>query len=661
MMQNNRPSQSPTSIPDNNLSLEELNTYFFQAPVAIALISADDYRFTAVNQRYLDLVGWTREEIMGRRAFEIMPEQESSLKHLLDEVVRTGERYQANEFRLVNISRGKTGTDYFNFACEPVKDSSGKVTGVFVSGFNVSEQVEAKFKLQENEHQLRLFADAMPVLISYIDRNECYQLTNKRYEEWFGESSDQVKGINMREMLGEKAYAAIVPYVHRALAGERVTYETKVHYKNKGETYIHATYIPDIAINNEVKGFYVLVEDITERRLADDKIKESESHFRKMTDTVPAIIWITDKNGNCTYLNKYWYDTTGQTEEEALGLGWLKATHPEDHNSAEKAFIEANADRKEFITTFRLRHANGQYRWVIDRGSPRFDAAGNYEGMTGSVVEIHQQKEAEEKIRESESNYRNLAAQLEKLVAERTRELQRSNEDLQQFAHVASHDLKEPVRKVKTFVDKLLQDHRTEIPEKALNYLKKIDRSCDRMNTMIEGVLQYSTLNALESASETVDVADLIESIESDLEVVITKKNARIIKKTLAPINGSPILLYQLFYNLINNALKFCLPDNIPIITISSRPAVSAEIQTAGCDVNSNYLYITVTDNGIGFEEHEAERIFGTFIRLHAKDQFEGTGLGLSLCRTIVLRHGGAIWAKGEKNKGATFSILLPA
>ena len=661
MTQNSNQSLHPTAHPDHIQTFEELNRYFFLAPVAIAVVNGHDHRFSVANQLYLDLVGRKREEIIGRPAFEVMPEFESTLKPLLDEVLRTGERYQANEFRLENISKGKNSIDYFNFVYEPVKDANGKATGVFVSGFNVTEQVEAKLKLQENEHRLRLFADAMPVLISYVDRNERYQLTNRRYEEWFGEPSEKVKGLTMREMVGEKAYAAIHPYVRRALAGERVTYESRVHYRKKGETYIHATYIPDIARNNEVRGFYVLVEDVTERRLADDKIRESESHFRKMTDTVPAIIWITDKSGYCTYLNKYWYDLTGQNEEEALGFGWLKATHPEDSEGAAKEFVEANANQKEFHTTYRLRHADGQYRWVIDRGSPRFDAAGNFDGMTGSVVEIHQQKEAEEKIRDSESKYRSLAEQLEKLVDERTLELQRSNEDLQQFAHVASHDLREPVRKVKTFIDKLFREYHAELPEKALDYLKRIDRSCDRMNTMVEGVLQYSTLNALEGVSERMDLTDLIETIASDLEVVITKKGAIIEKNNLTAIKGSPILLYQLFYNLINNSLKFSLPDQIPVITISARPALAAEVLTAGCDLNFKYLHITLADNGIGFDQHEAEKIFGTFTRLHAKDQFEGTGLGLSLCRNIVVRHGGAIWAKGEKNNGATFSVLLPA
>jgi PAS domain S-box-containing protein len=660
MTQNDDSVTNLTSISDSSQTSADLNRYFSHAPLAIAVVSSERYHFTVANAPYLALISKTYEEVIGKPAFDVLPELESSLKPLLDDVVCTGERYQANEFPLDFIKDGVKTRDFFNFIYEPIKDYRGNVTGVFVTGQKVTDQVEAKLKLQENQHQLRMFADAMPVLISYIDRNERYQLTNKLYEEWFGESGDKVKGMSMLEMLGVKAYEAIHPYVVRALAGERVTYESKVHYRNKGETYIHATYIPDKAANNEVRGFFVLVEDVTERRLTDDKIKKSESHFRKMTDTVPAIIWLTDKTGYCTYLNKYWYDTTGQTEKEALGFGWLNATHRDDSESAEKAFVEANANQTEFLTTYRLRHANGEYRWVIDRGSPRYDAAGKFEGMTGSVVEIHQQKEAEEKIRESGSQYRALAEQLEKLVGERTRELQRSNEDLQQFAHVASHDLKEPVRKVKTFIDKLLLDYQSEIPAKALEYLKKIDKSCDRMNTMVEGVLQYSKMNALDNVSEKVDVADLIENIESDLEVVITRKNANIIKHELPQVNGSPILLYQLFYNLINNSLKFSLDGIAPVITISSRKPTTTEVQTAGPDSATSYVLITVADNGIGFEEHAGEKIFGTFTRLNAKDQFEGTGLGLALCRTIVTRHGGAIWAQGENNKGATFSILLP-
>ncbi|RAW02096.1 PAS domain S-box protein [Pseudochryseolinea flava] len=657
MIQNDRDAHSP-AVKNSEIATAEFHNYFVHAPVAIATMHAQ--RFTVANHRFAELIGKSTDQIIGRSLDDVMPEVAAAILPSLNEALTTGIRAYASEVPLPDRSKDKT-LGYFNLVFDPTKDTQGNTTGIFISAIDVTEQVVAKLRLQENDWQLRLFADAMPVLISYVDRNERYQLTNKHYEEWFGESAEHVKGMSMLEMLGEKAYAAIHPYVARALAGERVSYESKVNYKKKGETYIHATYIPNIASSNEVLGFYVLVEDITERRITDDKIKQSESQFRRMTDTVPAIIWLTNKTGYCTYLNKHWYDATGQTQEEALGFGWLTATHPEDSPGAEATFLEANADQKDFSATYRLKHADGQYRWVIDRGSPRFDNAGNFEGMTGSVVEIHQQKEAEGKIRESELQYRLLAEQLEQLVEARTRELQRSNEDLQQFAHVASHDLKEPVRKVKTFVDRLIYDYSSEIPEKALEYLKKIDKSCDRMNTMVEGVLKYSTLTSLEDNIEKVDIAELIRNIESDLEVVIEKKKASIEKINLPTIQGSNILLYQLFYNLINNSLKFSIANRAPVISISAHAANEQEILSAGLISSKQYYTIRITDNGIGFSAQHADKIFKVFMRLNSKDQFEGTGLGLSLCKTIVERHQGAIWATGENLKGATFTILLPA
>jgi hypothetical protein len=893
-------------------SLEHLNNYFLQAPVAIAVITSGNYRFAVANDMYLQTIGRSREEIVNRPAFEVMPELKDQLKHILDKVIDTGVGFRAYEYKIENIVDGKLQTDYYNFVYEPVKDSQGITTGVFVSGYNITEQVHAKIQLLGSEQQMRTVANAMPILISYLDKDERYQFNNKWYEDWFGESSDRVKGRSLQELLGEEAYKTIQPYVRRALAGERVSFESKINYRKHGETYIHATYIPDISSKNEVRGFYALVEDITERRLAHDKVKQSEFHFRRLADTVPASIWITNKDGYCTYLNKHWYELTGQSEQEALGFGWLTATHPDDVQAAKEAFIKANSDQVEFNSTYRLKHADGQYRWVVDRARPRYDDAGNYEGLTGSVIDIHQEKQGEERIRiseakyrnlfntmeqgfciievifdekkkpvdyrfvevnpvfgehtglqhalsktarellpnleqhwfdmyanvaltgesirfsegsevmgrwfdvyafkvgepgsshvailfsdvsdrkkseqklrrseesfralvtatsnviyrmspdwtamqnlqgngflsdtgepvkdwllhyihpaehervkkqineaiqtksvfelehqvlrtdgtigwtfsraipvldpkgniiewfgaasdiserkftaqalqESENRYRSLANQLEKLVAERTMELQRSNEELQQFAHVASHDLREPVRKVKTFIDRLILHYSKELPERAIEYLKKIDRSCDRMNTMVEGVLQYSSLNAMDAVYEQVDLRNIIETIETDLEVVIAKNNAVVNKEKLPTVTGSPFLLYQLFYNLINNSLKFSSKDRDPVITVTCSNPTIEEVSQADMDGHARYVKLSVKDNGIGFHNEDAQLIFGTFTRLHAKDQYEGTGLGLTLCKTIVIKHGGAMWAEGELDKGATFNILLPA
>jgi PAS domain S-box-containing protein len=247
---------------------------------------------------------------------------------------------------------------------------------------------------------------------------------------------------------------------------------------------------------------------------------------------------------------------------------------------------------------------------------------------------------------------------LEQEVKYRTQELsqlnlslQRSNEDLQQFAHVASHDLKEPVRKIRTFGSRLQDEYGEILPDRARQFLDKIHNATERMFSMIDGVLSYSVLNASEQPIEELDLNEIVKNIESDLEISIQQKKATIKKGPLPTVEGAPVLIYQLFYNLLNNALKFSQAGVPPVIYISG--------QVAGSPVHP-MAEIGIADNGIGFDQQHADTIFETFSRLNSKDKFEGTGLGLSLCKKIVERHHGTIAAMGIKNKGAVFSITLP-
>ncbi|WP_217602296.1 ATP-binding protein [Chitinophaga sp. GbtcB8] len=247
---------------------------------------------------------------------------------------------------------------------------------------------------------------------------------------------------------------------------------------------------------------------------------------------------------------------------------------------------------------------------------------------------------------------------LEQEVKNRTHELQelnialqQSNEDLQQFAHVVSHDLKEPVRKIKTFSNRLQYEYGDLLPEKGRTFLDKVQHATERIFSMIEGVLSYSTLNAAEQKLEKVDLNKTLANIEEDLEVSIQQKRARIVRNELPIVEGASILIYQLFYNLINNSLKFARTDELPVIRITC-----STLREGGQD----YVEVAVTDNGIGFEQEYAKRIFDTFTRLNAKDKFEGTGLGLALCKKIVERHHGSITATGIRDEGAVFTILLP-
>lgn len=200
-----------------------------------------------------------------------------------------------------------------------------------------------------------------------------------------------------------------------------------------------------------------------------------------------------------------------------------------------------------------------------------------------------------------------------------------------------------------------------DLSEKAKTYLGKIETAANRMYDMIDGVLLYSSLSADRIVDEKVNLNEVIKNIENDLEVVIQQKKAILDYKNLPIVQGSGILMYQLFYNLVNNSLKFSNAKTIPHIIIGSEIVSAKALSThKSLPSNQQYVHITVRDNGIGFDQNEAERIFKTFTRLNSKDQYEGTGLGLALCKKIVERHHGIIYAEGRNDEGATFTIILP-
>lgn len=240
---------------------------------------------------------------------------------------------------------------------------------------------------------------------------------------------------------------------------------------------------------------------------------------------------------------------------------------------------------------------------------------------------------------------------LKEELAKRATELQRSNDDLRQFAHVTSHDLKEPVRKISTFYSRIIREYGSSLPEDVKNYLGRIKSATTRMTEMIEGVLHYSKLDSDVEPLQSVNLNKIIELIRTDLEVLIEHKQAEIISHNLPVINANTVLIYQLFYNLVLNSLKFA-KENVPArITIASSEIVNDD---------AVYLRIQVSDNGIGFETEHAEMIFNTFARLNAAEAYDGSGIGLALCKKIVERHHGTISAKGIPGEGAIFTIVLP-
>ena len=310
--------------------------------------------------------------------------------------------------------------------------------------------------------------------------------------------------------------------------------------------------------------------------------------------------------------------------------------YPEDKAIRKDAHIEALTNGGNLFYEARVVHEDESLHWVRVKGKVIFNAHNEPVSLIGIAQDITEQKI--------------LSEELELLVQKKTDELQRSNSDLLQFAHIVSHDLKEPVRKIKMFND-LLKSEPQKTIEESLVYIDKVDTATKRMTLLINGILEYSTMNASNYPIEEIDLNVTIEDISTDLELMIQEKQAILIKDEFPKIQGVPILIHQLFYNLINNALKFSKSTEPPHIIISAKLIEVEKVKS---------IAISVKDKGIGISAAFSEKIFDAFHRLHSKSEFEGNGLGLSLCQKIAKRHNGSIKVIGEENVGCEFIVTLP-
>jgi len=385
------------------------------------------------------------------------------------------------------------------------------------------------------------------------------------------------------------------------------------------------------------------------------ELRASEASFRLLTEVMPQIVWTARPDGFLDYYNQRWTDYTGMTVEQTQGWGWQPVLHPDDVEKTTEVWRHATQSGEAYQVEYRFKRASdGVYRWHLGRAMPMRDESGNITKWFGTCTDIDDQKRAQQELQRSHEELENRVAErtaeLARANQSQTRllvELERSNGELQDFASVASHDLQEPLRKIQAFGDRLKTRCEADLSDDGKLYLDRMQDAARRMGILILDLLELARVTSKAQPFAPVDLSEIAGEVVSDLELRLEQSGGKIELGALPTIDADRLQMRQLMQNLLANALKFRNLDALPIVRVES--------ETVG-----DKCRLTISDNGIGFDDKHAERIFTMFQRLHGRDAYEGTGIGLAIVKKIVERHGGEISAHSGEGQGATFVVTLP-
>ena len=498
-----------------------------------------------------------------------------------------------------------------------------------------------------NEANLSIFADVIPQIVWEAQPGGSCVYFNRRWYDYTGLTRETSLGTAWDMAVHPEDRTPCIERWKRATeTGERFEIEYRLRGAHGQYRWFLSRGVPQCNHEGMIVSWLGTSTDIDDQRRTQQEFQRGEAQFRLLAGAIPQMVWMADSRGGVHYLNQQWFDYTGLTYEQARGWEWLQVVHPDDRENSHAQWAQAVEQGSYLEVEQRLLRATDQsYRWHLARGAPLRDEVGVIVQWVGTMTDIDDQ--------------RRQAKLLERLVRERTADLERSNRQLEEFAAVAAHDLQEPLRKIQAFGDRLQTKYSPVLGKQGRENLERILNSAARMRTLIDDLLALSRITTKGRAFVLVDLASVAIEVVSDLEGLIQQTGGTVEISPLPTIHADPLLIRQLFLNLIGNGLKFHHPGTPPRVRLTARPVPDPEGMNR--TPYTAWHEIAVEDNGIGFEEIYLEQIFRVFHRLHGRNDYEGTGMGLAICRKIVERHQGRITARSTPGQGSTFLVILPA
>lgn len=460
---------------------------------------------------------------------------------------------------------------------------------------------------------------------------------------------DQVKPSNTLEGVHVVKDDAYLEFEKRFKAGQvKDSYRNKFHLQTNTGKII--TVSEHGKIEYDADGQIIRVIGLTRDITLQEQSMKSLSDYKAMMQENETFLnygtWESDAEGNNITWTEGMYTMFGYDEKDRSELTVNKDLYdrhqliPEKKNIDEiNSFLE---DKKEYHREFEIKDNHGAVKLLTSYAKIIRNSEAGIEKIIGTTRDVTQLKE------------------YEKTLESKIEELNRSNQELEEFAYVASHDMQEPLRKISTFVQRLQSKFGEGLDDDGRLYISRILASSANMRNLIDNLLEFSRISRSRHPAETVDLSATLAGVITELELEIEETGSSIKVAALPVIEAIPTQMSQLFSNLLSNAIKFRKKDTTPVITIEQHVLAEPEKKKYQLPLTTEYFMITVTDNGIGFEQLYNEKIFQLFQRLQGKFEFPGSGIGLSICKKIVSNHNGQIFATGEPGKGSKFFIILP-
>jgi len=589
------------------------------------------------NEECYGVTGYKADEIIGTKWTKYTaPESlELMVKYFKSRFEKSDEGPRRYETRLVN-SKGEVRDIILNIGLIPNSEL------IIVSIIDITERKQAEKELMQSEYRYRSIIETAPDVIYTLD-GDSGRITslNPVFESVTGWPCDKVIGKTFEFLVHPEDLQLATNTFEQVLKGEYPpSYELRILTKS-GEYFIgEFTSLPHFE-HGKIIGEFGFARNITERKRAEEALRENEKRLRDIIFSMGDWVWEVDDKGVYTYSSQKGHDLFGSSREDIIGKTQFDFMPPDERKRVAAIFFEIATNKFPIkdLENWNIRK-NGERICLLTNGVPILDEEGNLKGYRGVDKDITERIQIQEEIKK-------LNEELEQRVIERTAQLQAINKELEAFSYSVSHDLRAPLRAIDGYTHILFEDYETKLDDEGKRLCSVIRENSRRMGQLIDDLLSFSRLSRVDINISRIDMKELAGSVYNELTNPENSQQIDFQLGELDSVSGDINLLRQVWTNLISNAIKFSSHREQPMIKIS-------------CKRKKNIVVYRITDNGAGFDMKYIDKLFGVFQRLHSVKDFEGTGVGLAIVQHIIIRHGGQVWAEGEVDKGATFYFSLP-